>query len=209
MAPASRRCLPATVCPPLSSTGETPVPLASCNRASVRWATGVASYIALLASLAGCAGYQIGNQSLYPAHIRTVYVPMFDSTSFRRNLGEQLTEAVQKEIELKTPYKVVHDAGADSILSGQIVGETKRLVVGSRTGDPREIQVNLRVEVSWIDRFGGVIRQAEPIPLPPEITDVGASANVVPEVGQSVAAAHQQAISRLAEQIVALMEAPW
>jgi len=209
VAPASCRCLPATICPPSSSTGETPVPLASCNRASVRWAAGVASCIALLASLAGCAGYQIGNQSLYPAHIRTVYVPMFDSMSFRRNLGEQLTEAVQKEIELKTPYKVVHDASADSILSGQIVGETKRLLVGSRTGDPREIQVNLRVEVSWIDRFGGVIRQAEPIPLPPEITDVGANANVVPEVGQSVAAAHQQAISRLAEQIVALMEAPW
>jgi hypothetical protein len=176
-------------------------------------ATGVASYtafcIVLLAFLGGCAGYQIGNQSLYPAQIRTVYVPMFDSTSFRRNLGEQLTEAVQKEIELKTPYKVVSDPSADSVLSGQIVGETKRVLVGSLSGDPRELQVNLRVEVSWIDRWGGVIRRAEAIPLPPEITDVGASANVVPEVGQSVAVAHQQAISRLAEQIVALMEAPW
>lgn len=163
----------------------------------------------LLVASAGCAGYQIGNQSLYPAHIRTVYVPMFESTSFRRNLGERLTEAVQKEIELKTPYKVVHDPNADSVLSGRIVGETKRLVVGGRTGDPREVQVNLRVEVRWIDRWGEVIRRAEPIPLPPEVTDVGASANVVPEVGQSVAVAHQQAISRLAEQIVALMEAPW
>jgi hypothetical protein len=175
----------------------------------IQSATGVASYIVLLASLAGCAGYQIGNQSLYPAHIRTVYVPMFDSTSYRRNLGEQLTEAVQKEIELKTPYKVVHDPNADSILSGQIVGETKRLVVGSRTGDPRELQVNLRVQVSWIDRWGGVIRQAEPIPLPPEVTEVSASGNVIPEVGQSVAVADQQALSRLAEQIVALMETPW
>jgi hypothetical protein len=162
----------------------------------------------LLVGSGGCAGYQIGNQSLYPAHIRTVHVPMFDSTSFRRNLGERLTEAVQKEIELKTPYKVVQDPNADSVLTGRIVGETKRLVVGSRTGDPREIQVNLVVQVSWIDRWGEVIRQAEPIPLPPEI-DVGASSNVVAEVGQSVAVAHQQAISRLAEQIVALMEAPW
>lgn len=163
----------------------------------------------LLASLTGCAGYQVGNRSLYPAHIRTVYVPMFESTSFRRNLGERLTEAVQKEIELKTPYKVVSDPNADSVLTGRIVGETKRVVVGSRSGDARELQVNLRVEVSWIDRRGQLIRSAEPIPLPPGITDVSGSANVIPEVGQSIAVAHQQAVSRVAEQVVALMEAPW
>lgn len=186
--------------------------LAEPGRVAGRTGARVACYVVcglLLVAWAGCAGYQIGNQSLYPAHIHTVHVPMFESTSFRRNLGERLTEAVQKEIELKTPYKVVHDPNADSVLSGRIVGETKRLVVGSRGGDPREVQVNLRVEVRWIDRWGEVIRRAEPIPLPPEVTDVGASANVVPEVGQSVAVAHQQAISRLAEQIVALMEAPW
>ncbi len=163
----------------------------------------------LMVVVGGCAGYQIGNQSMYPGRIRTVYVPMFDSTSYRRNLGEQLTEAVQKEIELKTPYKVVHDPNADSVLSGRIVGDKKRLLVGSRTGDAREVQVNLRVEVSWIDRWGEALRRSEPIPLPAAMTDVAASANVLPEVGQSVAVAQQQAISRLAEQIVALMETPW
>ena len=185
------------------------LPVPSNRRRLVQSALGAASCIVLLASLAGCAGYQIGNRTLYPAHIRTVYVPMFESSSFRRNLGERLTEAVQKEIELKTPYKVVHDPNADSVLSGQIVGETKRVVVGSTSGDTRQIQVNLQVEVSWIDRWGEVIRRAEPIPLPPEVTDVGASSSVVPEVGQSVAVAHQQAVTRLAEQIVALMESPW
>ncbi len=189
--------------------GERPLRLAMSRHRLILWATGFASYMAVLIALVGCAGYQIGNQSLYPAHIRTVYVPMFESTSFRRNLGERLTEAVQKEIELKTPYKVVHDPNADSVLTGRIMGETKRVVIRSRTGDAREVQVNLRVEVSWIDRWGEVIRQGEPIPLPPEVTDVGAAANVIPEVGQSVAVAHQQAVSRLAEQIVALMEAPW
>lgn len=183
------------------------LPMSSCR--SILRATGVASCTAVLIALAGCAGYQIGSQSLYPAHIRTVYVPMFESTSFRRNMGERLTEAVQKEIELKTPYKVVNDPNADSVLTGRIVGETKRVVIRSRTGDAREVQVNLQVEVSWIDRWGEVIRQGEPIPLPPEATDVGAAVNVIPEVGQSVAVAHQQAVSRLAEQIVALMEAPW
>jgi hypothetical protein len=45
--------------------------------------------------------------------------------------------------------------------------------------------------------------------LPAEIADVSGSANVVPEVGQSIATAQQQAISRLAQQIVGLMEKPW
>ena len=35
----------------------------------------------LLALACGCAGYQVGNQSLYPMHIRTVYVPTFESTT--------------------------------------------------------------------------------------------------------------------------------
>ncbi len=163
----------------------------------------------VLVFLAGCAGYQIGNHTLYPAHVRTVYVPIFESASFRRNLGERLTEAVQKEIELKTPYKVVGSPGADSVLTGRIIGENKRVLVQALTGEPRELQVNLTVEVSWIDHRGNVIRRAEPIPLPTELTNVDGHANLIPEVGQSVATAHQQAISRLAEQIVALMETPW
>ena len=167
------------------------------------------SYMLLTVFLAGCAGYQIGARSLYPAHVRTVYVPMFESTSFRRNLGERLTEAVMKEIEAKTPYKVTGNSDADSVLTGRIVGENKRVVVESRAGLPREVQVALQVQVSWIDRQGNVIRRAEPIPLPMELTGVGGTGGLVPEVGQSVATAHQQAVSRLAEQIVALMEAPW
>lgn len=157
----------------------------------------------------GCAGYQVGNWSLYPGDVYTVYVPMFESTSFRRNLGERLTEAVMKEIELKTPYKVVGNSSADSILSGRIVGETKRVVAENRFDDPRQLEVDLQVEVSWLDRHGAELREAATIPLPPELTMVAGSAGLVPEVGQSVATAHQQAIGRLAEQIVALMEMPW
>ncbi len=163
----------------------------------------------LLLSLPGCAGYQIGNQSLYPLEIRTVYVPMFESNSFRRGLGERLTEAVVKEIEAKTPYKVVSDPNADSVLSGRIVGENKKVLVPSLTGDAREVQVNLRVEVSWLDRKGGPLRPTDSLPCPAEIASVSGSGNVVPEVGQSIATAQQQAICRLAEQIVGLMEKPW
>ena len=156
----------------------------------------------------GCATYQIGNRSLYPQDVRTVYVPMFDSDSFRRNLGERLTEAVMKEIENKTPYKVVSTSNADSILSGRIVGETKRVVTENSYDDPRRLDVDLRIEVSWVDRGGGILYDGC-VTLPPELTTVSAAAGFVPEYGQSVATAHQAAIQRAAQQIVGMMEAPW
>ena len=134
---------------------------------------------------------------------------MFTSNSFRRNLGERLTEAVVKQIEAKTPYKVVNDPNADSVLSGRIVGETKQVLVPDLTGDARESEINMRVEVTWIDNKGGMLRAPGSLPCPSEIADVSGTGNVVPEVGQSIATAQQQAICRMAEQIVGLMEKPW
>ena len=162
-----------------------------------------------IALLGGCAGYQIGNQSLYPPDIHTVYVPMFESASFRANMGERLTEAVMKEIELRTPYKVVSDPNADSTLSGRIVQEGKEVLIGSRVGDPREIQANIHVQASWIDRQGRQLRASSAVPLPSELVDVQGTGNLVPEVGQSVETAQQDAIQSVAAQIVSLMEKPW
>ena len=169
----------------------------------------ISAVVAGAAMLAGCTGYQVGNRSLYDRDVRTVYVPMFESASYRRNLGERLTEAVMKEIEAKTPYKVVGSPNADSILSGRIVGETKRVVAENAYDDPRELEVNLQVEVSWIDRQGSAIRAAACVELPPELSMVHGNTSLVPEVGQSVATAHQLAIGRVAERIVAMMETPW
>lgn len=165
--------------------------------------------LALLVALPGCAGYQVGNRSLYPNDIQTVYVPVFESDSYRRNLGERLTEAVIKEIELKTPFQVVNTPNADSVLAGRITRDAKRVVVENRQGDPRVTQADLRVEVQWIDRQSNAMMRQGVVPLGPESALVLGATEVVPEVGQSLAVAQQQAIQRLAEQIVAMMESPW
>ncbi len=46
----------------------------------------------------GCAGYQVGQQALYRPDVQTVHVPIFESNSFRRNLGEQLAEAWRRRL---------------------------------------------------------------------------------------------------------------
>lgn len=164
---------------------------------------------ALVVSATGCASYQIGTRSLYRPDIRTVYVPMFESDSFRRNLGEQLTEAVAKEIELKTPYKVVHRPDADSVLSARITSETKRIVSEQVNDIPRNIEADLAVQVNWYDRRGEYLMQDAQFNFSPLAFSAAQSADFTAEGGQSVATAHQEAIQRLAEQIVSQMESRW
>ena len=165
--------------------------------------------VGILSLSAGCASYQVGSQSLYAPDVSTVYVPMIESNSFRRDLGERLTEAVVKEIELKTPFKVVGNPDADSVLSARIVNDTKRLTIENQNDDPRAVEVGMLVEVTWLNRRRAPLRLPTSIALPPEFVSMGQTAPLVPAVGQSVATSQQQAIQRLAQQIVSTMEEPW
>lgn len=174
----------------------------------------VACMVAIVvATASGCAGYRFGNNTLYAPNVRTIYVPMFQSDSFRTtpsiDIGERLHEAVCKEIENRTPFKVVGDeASADSVLTARVVADTKRMVVESPTDQSRMVEMNYQVLVTWADRGGSVITTGD-VPLPAATVDVGQSANLVPEYGRSVASTQQEAIVRMARQIVSLMEEPW
>jgi hypothetical protein len=145
----------------------------------------------------GCAGYQMGNRSLYRTDLRTVHVPMFQSDSLRPDLGEWLTEAVIKEIELRTPYKVVSNPLADSVLTGRILWDSKRVVSENINDEPRTLIFNSAVHITWIDNCGRILTQS--------VITIGD--NFVPEAGQSVTSVEAAVIRRLASQIVSEMEA--
>ncbi len=160
-------------------------------------------------ALVGCAGYQVGNHSLYRQDIQTVHVPVFQSDSFRPFLGERLTESVIKQIELRTPYKVVGSQAADSTLQGRVLRDTKSVLVENRYDEPRELDVGMRVQVTWINHRGQAIGPPQHFPIPAELIDITQSTNFVPEVGQSMVTQEQIVINRLASQIVSTMEMPW
>jgi lipopolysaccharide assembly LptE-like protein len=159
--------------------------------------------------LSGCLGYHAGTGSLYAPDVATVYVPMIDSDSYRRDLGERLTEAIVKEIELKTPYKVVSTPDADSILSARLLTDTRKRVIQNAFSDPRVSETELLAEVNWVNRRRQPILPAQMIPIPAELLAISQTSNLIPEAGQSVATSQQQAIERLAQKIVGTMEAPW
>jgi hypothetical protein len=169
----------------------------------------ISTVVAYFVLLAGCAGYQVGAGSLYAPDVATVYVPMIESDSYRRDLGERLTEAIVKEIELKTPYKVVSTPDADSILSARLMTDTRRRVIQNGFSDPRVSETELRAEVNWINRRRQPLVPVQMIPVPVDLLAISQTSNLIPEAGQSVATSQQEAIQRLAQQIVGTMEAPW
>ena len=163
----------------------------------------------LLLLCSGCAGYQLGVDSLYRPDVKTVKVPIFQSGSFRRGLGEQLTEAVVKQIESRTPYKVVSSSDADSELNGKILYQRKRVLAENSFDEPRDIETEILVEVSWTGRRGELLMKRSAAPEATGTIRIGQAINFVPESGQSLATAHQEAIQKLARQIVDQMELRW
>ena len=190
-----------------------PVPAAPtsicCLHSALRTLHSAFAILVFLSAFPGCAGYQIGQRALYRPDIRTVHVPIALSESFRRNLGERLTEAVVKEIELKTPYKVVDADSADSVLSLRLVSDSKRVLANNRFSEPRDIENDYFIQVSWVDRRGDLIITPNGIPAAPLLLNIGQAVNFVPEGGQSLATAQQEAIQRLAQQVVGQMELAW
>jgi hypothetical protein len=161
-----------------------------------------ATSVALLAlALTGCLNYnyQVGVGSLFRPDIRTVYVQVSDQGTYRRNMAERLWEAVVKEIEARTPYKVVDPDRADAQLTVAIVREEKDVLVENRNDEVREGRLHMGVRVVWAGRQTTLC-------LPPEAIEVQAAAEFVAEVGHSIATSHQEALKRLAMQIVDLME---
>ncbi|MGQ0635418.1 MAG: LPS assembly lipoprotein LptE [Planctomycetaceae bacterium] len=157
-------------------------------------------------STTGC-GYTVG--APFAPEIRTVHVPAFTSNSNRRGIEYQLTEAVQKQIQQRSHFKLSKEADADTLLRGRVVDYSKRVLGQTGNSDPRQLEMNLRVEVTWEDaRTGEVLRQQQ-IPITPEALALAAQSDLAPEIGQSLATGTNDAVSRLARNIVDMMESPW
>ncbi|MFN3151900.1 LPS assembly lipoprotein LptE [Bremerella sp.] len=171
----------------------------------------VAAVVLIAAFSVGCVHYQIGNRSLYRPDIRTIHVPIFTSNSFRRDLGERITEAVIKEIEATTPYKITDAQSADSVLRGTLVTDTK-LVQGQNTlDDPRILQESLQIQYEWIDQRGQLVRQPGALAFAPILMNetITATGILYPEPGQSMVTTQQDAINQFAKEVVRHMQTPW
>lgn len=158
--------------------------------------------LGILCGGGGCAGYHMGNQFLYRNDIRSVHVAIFETDSYRRFLGQRLTEAVVKQIESQTPMTIADPRLADSFVQGRILRDTKRVLSETRDDDPRAMQYGWQLEVTWVDRAGVPLMQRQVLRIDEDI-------DFIPEGGQSLATAELEMVERLARQIVGQMEIAW
>jgi len=165
-----------------------------------------ASWLALLAAglAAGCGPYTMKDQ--YRPGIKTVFVPTWTRGQevYRRDLEQDLTEAIQKRIEQDTPYKVTSKDRADTELRGKIVRIRQRVLTKNpETGRPREIEETFVVAFTWKDLRTGKILHEDP--------KFQASGTYIPHrpFREDFFHGSQDVINHLARRIVETMEAEW
>ncbi|MDG3006564.1 LptE family protein [Paludisphaera mucosa] len=165
--------------------------------------TAAAWALLALVGLAACGcGYSF--RAPYDKSVRTVYVPMFKSQTFTRDVEKMLTEMVQKEIGRRTPYRLVDDVdAADTVLTGTINFVDKNIVVESPFNLPRQLTRTVNVSVNWVHNPPTTTEKTR---APTIISD---TVNFVPEIGETSLTATYQVCQRLAAQIIDMMEQPW
>lgn len=151
--------------------------------------------------LAGC-GYT--QKELYPTEVRSVAVPIFSNRSYYPGVEFDLTEALIKELELRTPYKVVGGDAADTLLQGTITQVQQRTLSWSREeGLPQEMEVRIEVDFVWKNARTGMTLQ--------ERRGFAAVGRYVPStaVGERFSAGQHAAVQKLAADIVSALRANW
>jgi hypothetical protein len=117
--------------------------------------------ILLFARAPGCASDPAQGYSFTAARqgsVRTISVPVFDNTTFAHGVEVELTEAIVKEVQRTTRWRVVGSRSADSTLSGTITESAlKPLSTSSATGLVMEQAVELTVDFEWRDGRSGEV----------------------------------------------------
>ncbi len=158
--------------------------------------------VALGAAVLGSTGCGYSNDSLHRDSVRTVYVEMFESREFRREIEFKLTEALRKEIERSTPYRNAPRNRADTIIEGEVL-EWREASIGKDfvMNRSREIAGSLAIRYRWQDRRTGKLL----VDRPNMVTTV----QYVRPAGEEAYEGYQLAVEQLARRIVESMETPW
>lgn len=155
----------------------------------------------------GCAadprdGYTA--MSMWPDDVATVHVPIFENRTFERGVEFDLTEAVIKAMEARTPYRVAAINRADASLTGSIVNVERQLLSRSRaTGLSEETVLSVTIDFEFKDlRTGRVLVRRQ------RFTGQGLF-HPSPPAGEPVELGRAAAVQHLARDIVSELRASW
>jgi hypothetical protein len=141
-------------------------------------------------------------RSLYREDVKSVAVPIFTNKDFTRGVEFQLTEAIVKELELHTPYKVMPRERADTVLEGEIV-EVRRNTISNdaRAAIPQEQLYTVRINFIWKDlRTGRILCERR---------NFEQTATYYATLGEGKYTGQMQNVEKLALGIVQELQADW
>lgn len=183
-------------------------------------------------ALTGCEGgghFTILGYTTKPTFdpaIRSVYVPIAQNVSFRKDIEFDLTRQVINELNQRAgaPRVTSERARADTELLLKVVNVRKRNLLLNQLGETRDAELYAQIEVVWRDlrpgHIGNILSNpqafdpdmkplpGEVLPPPPNVVPllVSPTSMMIPELGGSFAASERQAVTKAAWQIVNMME---
>lgn len=118
----------------------------------------------LTLALAGCGYHTAGSATHIPANVRTIAVPIFATHAQAYHTEVALTQAVVRELNTRTKYRVLtsgsSESDADAVLSGTILTQTSvPLTYDSTTGETSSYLVTITVKVVLSAHDGRVLYQ--------------------------------------------------
>ncbi|MBY0312803.1 MAG: hypothetical protein K2W85_12100 [Phycisphaerales bacterium] len=172
------------------------------------WFPIIACASACVMSLAGgCAsdptkGYAFA--SAQDETVRTVAVPVFKNPTYSEGVEVDLTDAIIKEIQRSTPWRVAPEGTANTTLIGTLTdSRMRRLSIARGTGLAQELLVELTVDFEFKDVRTGKVLIAR--------KNFTASDTFVPTrpVGERLELGQHGAVQKLARDIVAELRSDW
>lgn len=170
-------------------------------------ASGVVFAFCLALGLASCASDPSQGYSFTAARntgTRTIAVPVFTNDTFSHGMEVKLTEAIVKELQRSSPWRVVSGPSAQTVLTGSITAsELKPLSTASGTGLVMEQGVVVSVDFEWRDRASGEVLMAR--------KDFKALESFVPArgTGERLELGQHAAVQELARRIVNELRSSW
>jgi outer membrane lipopolysaccharide assembly protein LptE/RlpB len=110
----------------------------------------------------GCGYHTVGHSSALPPNIRTIAIPGFVSQSQTFRIEQLLTDAVVREFNTRTQFRIVHDTkeDADAVLKATVLSASATpLAYDSQTGRAASALVTVSLQVTLTDRQGKVVFQ--------------------------------------------------
>ncbi len=118
--------------------------------------------LTLGSAAAGCGYHTVGHGGALPENVHTIAIPGFVSHSQTFRIEQVMTDAVVREFNTRTRFRVVHEMSddVDAVLSGTVVSYAATpLAYDSKTGRAASALVTVSMQVTLKDRQGKVLFQ--------------------------------------------------